>query len=62
MAPPLAAFKILNLLAHFVFQLVHKRGYVIINRTLPLLLVEILRAALNFTSRKFKAARYPKPH
>ncbi|WP_297959510.1 hypothetical protein [uncultured Campylobacter sp.] len=34
-----AVFKILNLFAHPVFQLVHKRGYVIINRTLPLLLV-----------------------
>nr|WP_314377149.1 hypothetical protein [uncultured Campylobacter sp.] len=58
----LPLFKILNLLAHPVFQLIHKRGYVIINRTLPLLLVEILRAALNFISRKFKVARYPKPH
>ncbi|WP_298040949.1 hypothetical protein [uncultured Campylobacter sp.] len=34
----LPLFKILNLPAHFVFQLIHKRGYVIINRTLPLLL------------------------
>jgi len=39
LAPPLAVFKILNLPAHFIFQLIHKRGYVIINRTLPLLLV-----------------------
>jgi len=35
----LPLFKILNLYAHPIFQLVHKRGYVIINRTLLLLLV-----------------------
>nr|WP_314234972.1 hypothetical protein [uncultured Campylobacter sp.] len=35
----LAVFKILNLPAHPIFQLVYKRGYIIINRTLPLLLV-----------------------